>query len=183
MHSNQTNLYSKFIRYVHTRENSNFPITAYANPVQPHQHIPPYVLYVRVGIWAGKNSVASCSWSVRCSDLAYDDHSNFMQEIFRTNGVLLCIRASRYVLFAHSACTIHMPPIYFHEISLLNITKYNLTTKSEVSFVFFIDEADSGDDHSDRGRSHTPEQPNHHQEERPLALNLVSLSFLNILFE
>ena len=40
-------------------------------------------------------------------------------------------------------------------------------------FSIFPDEADSGDDHSDRGRSHTPE-PKHHQEERPLALNLVS---------
>ncbi|XP_037025268.1 protein nubbin-like isoform X2 [Bradysia coprophila] len=34
------------------------------------------------------------------------------------------------------------------------------------------DEQDSGDDHSDRGRSHTPEP--RHQDERPLALNLVT---------
>lgn len=39
-------------------------------------------------------------------------------------------------------------------------------------FSFVIDEQDSGDDHSDRGRSHTPEP--RHQDERPLALNLVS---------
>lgn len=43
---------------------------------------------------------------------------------------------------------------------------------------FFTDEQDSGDDHSDRGRSHTPEP--RHQDERPLALNLVS--FITFLF-
>lgn len=120
-----------------------------------------------------------------CSDLAYDDHSNFMHR--KSFEQMVCFYAyvrAVYVLFAYSApAQFICHPIYFHEISLLNSIKHQISTKSEVFFVSFADEADSGDDHSDRGRSHTPEQQNHHQEERPLALNLVSFSFANIITE
>lgn len=181
MHSNQTNLYSKFIRYVHIRENSNLLITAYANTVQPHQHIPPYV-YIYLSRYMSWQKFGSIMFVVRCDGLIW--HMMTIQILCRKSfEQMVCFYAYVRVVdvfFAYSACTIHMPHIYFYEISLLNSITHTRSSKSEVFFVSFTDEADSGDDHSDRGRSHTPEQENHHQEERPLALNLVRLYHLRI---
>lgn len=51
-----------------------------------------------------------------------------------------------------------------------------VTKKSNHFYLFFSfpDDNDSAEEHSDREKSPSPE-PRHHQEDRPSALNLVSL--------
>lgn len=178
MHSNQTNLYSKFIQYVHIRENSNFLITAYANQCN-HTSISHLT-----SIWALSRQIFGSIMFVVGTMFWFGIWWPFK---FYAGNLPNKWCAFMHTCESYTCCSNTLPahfichPFIFMRFSFLNSITHTLSTKSEVFFVSFTDEADSGDDHSDRGRSHTPEQQNHHQEERPLALNLVSFAY--IIFE